>query len=441
MKVTFIIKNAKELNNTIHIRVRNGRKTDLFLDSKIKVDLADWNTNEGKLLEKYQAYRNGKMITLNDAETKQKINNNKDANYRLLDIKKIIEKDFLEDPNKIHNSKWLKELVFPTPIIEENKKITFSEYTGIFQRQKGRDISKHYISKVSTIKKIVEKYQKKRGITNLYLEDINIDFKVDFEKFFIDEEHFNPNYFERTFKFIKTILYHAHDNGNNIYNGLQRLSGKTNPITFQILPEDELQVIADKSFTNDNLDITRDWLLISCYTGQRISDFMRFNTDMIVEKEVEGRKALFIEFTQKKTKAHVLFPIDSRVKKILEKRNWNFPPKISEQGYNRLVKEVCKQVGLTDMVEGSLYLDQYGNERDSSNKNKKSIFRKKNGKFEKWKLITSHTGRRSFASNNYGIIPTALILRVTGHKNEKMLLNYIGKIEERQSLELVKYIK
>ena len=53
--------------------------------------------------------------------------------------------------------------------------------------------------------------------------------------------------------------------------------------------------------------------------------------------------------------------------------------------------------------------------------------RKVEGKYEKWKLITSHVCRRSFATNQYGILPTPLIMQITGHSTEKMFLNYIGK--------------
>ncbi len=41
--------------------------------------------------------------------------------------------------------------------------------------------------------------------------------------------------------------------------------------------------------------------------------------------------------------------------------------------------------------------------------------------------MTSHICRRSFATNQYGILPTALIMQITGHSTEKMFLNYIGK--------------
>ena len=51
------------------------------------------------------------------------------------------------------------------------------------------------------------------------------------------------------------------------------------------------------------------------------------------------------------------------------------------------------------------------------------------GTFEKWELIRSHTCRRSFATIHYNKLPNKLIMAVTGHGTEKILLNYIGETE------------
>ena len=53
--------------------------------------------------------------------------------------------------------------------------------------------------------------------------------------------------------------------------------------------------------------------------------------------------------------------------------------------------------------------------------------RKINGTYPKWQLMASHVCRRSFCTNLYGILPTPLIMRISAHSSEKMLLNYIGK--------------
>ena len=45
----------------------------------------------------------------------------------------------------------------------------------------------------------------------------------------------------------------------------------------------------------------------------------------------------------------------------------------------------------------------------------------------KYNYISSHTGRRTFATLHYNKIPTPIIMRVTGHKKESTFLEYINQ--------------
>ena len=67
------------------------------------------------------------------------------------------------------------------------------------------------------------------------------------------------------------------------------------------------------------------------------------------------------------------------------------------------------------------------------------VYRKKSGIYKKYELVTSHIGRRSFATNFYGIIPTSFLIYMTGHSTEAMFLNYIGKSNKDIALEMTKY--
>ena len=53
--------------------------------------------------------------------------------------------------------------------------------------------------------------------------------------------------------------------------------------------------------------------------------------------------------------------------------------------------------------------------------------RHEKGIYEKWQLVTSHICRRSFATNLFGKLPTALIMQITAHSSEKTFYGYIGK--------------
>ena len=90
------------------------------------------------------------------------------------------------------------------------------------------------------------------------------------------------------------------------------------------------------------------------------------------------------------------------------------PRPISAQNFNRYIKVVCQKAGITQEIEGGLV--------------DKNTGRKVIGKYPKYKLITSHVCRRSFATNFYGQdYATALLIQITGHSTEKAYLRYIGK--------------
>lgn len=66
-------------------------------------------------------------------------------------------------------------------------------------------------------------------------------------------------------------------------------------------------------------------------------------------------------------------------------------------------------------------------------------FRSKFVQAEKWEFLTSHIGRRSFATNFYGKIPTPLLMEATGHSTEQMFLQYINPVDKDRILSLSNY--
>ena len=58
-------------------------------------------------------------------------------------------------------------------------------------------------------------------------------------------------------------------------------------------------------------------------------------------------------------------------------------------------------------------------------------------KYKKYELVSTHTARRSGATNMYiAVIPTLAIMKITGHKTEKAFLKYI-KISEEENAEML----
>jgi integrase len=234
---------------------------------------------------------------------------------------------------------------------------------------------------------------------------------------------------QRAFVWIKTFCKHARFLGIEIHYQLDSLNIKRSKKSDKIyLTFEDLTKIENISKNNltDSLENAKDWLIISCYTGQRVSDFMNFTDEQI---RIEDGKHL-IEFTQKKTGKNMTVPLHSKVLEILKKRNGKFPYKISDQKYNDFIKTVCELAELNQPTKGSKMKETEKSSR---------IYRKQLGTYKKHELITSHIGRRSFATNFYGKIPTTYLIYITGHSTEKMFLNYIGKSNKDLALEITKY--
>jgi integrase len=258
-----------------------------------------------------------------------------------------------------------------------------------------------------TIKNKVARFQKEYGKT-FEIKDVNDNFKKDFVEY-CQSENYSPYTIQKEFSYIKTVCTHARSKGVEVSRELDTLKLNLNkPATDKVyLTRAELDQISKLQGLTNYLDNARDWLIISCYTGQRISDFMRFNKSMIrYEKNIP-----FLDLKQVKTGKDVTVPLLPEVMQIIEKRNGDFPHPISHQRYNDWIKEVAKLAGLTQSIKAGRRVNN----------------RKVKSNYPKWQLVTSHIGRRSFATYYYGKIPTSYLKDITAHGTEQMLLAYIGK--------------
>jgi len=180
-------------------------------------------------------------------------------------------------------------------------------------------------------------------------------------------------------------------------------------------------------FDDKNLTVARDWLVIGCYLGQRVSDLLNITIDNLTTKS--GHR--MIELTQQKTKKRVSILLPPKVEEVLKRYNGKFPPRFRQSIFsnrllfNQYIKEVARLSGMTEVVYGGL-ID-------------KNIRRKVWSNYPKYKLVSSHIMRRTFATLFYGDIPTALLISVTGHSTEKMFLQYIGKADIDYAQQLSQY--
>ena len=91
--------------------------------------------------------------------------------------------------------------------------------------------------------------------------------------------------------------------------------------------------------------------------------------------------------------------------------------------YNEKIKQIGQYAGINEKIKAR----------------KRIGFRTRNVEVQKYEVITSHIGRRSFATNFYGKIPTPLLMEATGHSTEQMFLRYINPTNNERILALGDY--
>jgi integrase len=277
---------------------------------------------------------------------------------------------------------------------------------------------KKHVSIKNMVINFIEYLNKERSdqIKDIEIKQVDDEFAHLWTEYGINQDY-EASTIKKGFNIIKTVLKHAkHHNGielNRAFDVL-KIDLESEELPKIWLTFEELKKIEAVAGLNENQETARDWLIISCYTGQRVSDFMRFDDSMVKKRG----KVEFIEFKQVKTGKQMAVPVLPEVKAILDKRGGKFPKRLTAQKYNNFVKEVCLRAGITNKMKGKI-----------TKVLPDGKIRGVIGTYKKHELITSHVGRRSFATNYYGRVPTAYIKTVTGHATEAMLLKYIGKAD------------
>ena len=96
----------------------------------------------------------------------------------------------------------------------------------------------------------------------------------------------------------------------------------------------------------------KDVFVLQCYTGLRVSDLRRVNLDTISE----DRSMIVIRST--KTDEAIVSPILSEAEEILLKYDYQ-PPFISDQKYNRSIKDFLKELYFDRKIESQDFAPLY----------------------------------------------------------------------------------
>jgi site-specific recombinase XerD len=256
----------------------------------------------------------------------------------------------------------------------------------------------------NTLKKLNDFQKTRRRIIDF--KTIDLDFYYDFLQYLNEEFDSSTNTIGKDIKTLKTILNDATERGYNTnlaFRSRSFISPTEESDSIYLNKEELSEMSALDLSSKPELDNVRYAFLIGCYTGLRYSDFSLLTLDHM--------KGDYIEIKPQKTNTWITIPIHKELIKLLKEHNGILPKSLSNSDINSLLKDLGK---LMDSLQSMEYVSitKGGMKIEES--------------YHKWELLTSHTARRSFATNEYiaGAKPLT-IMAITGHKTEKSFLKYL----------------
>ncbi len=316
--------------------------------------------------------------------------------------------------------------IYEGQITEKEIKIQYSffEYAELYleiaKKHKNEGTIKTYRTTINKLKEY-EKYAR----VKLDWNTIDMNFYYDFLEFYTGIQGFLTNGFGRVIKIMKVMLNDATEKGYNINlkyqnKNFRALREEVNNI---YLSEAELKKIIDLDLNNNKtLEQVRDLFIVGCYTGLRFSDFTQIKKENIIDGRLLKLKTI-------KTDEWVTIPLFDEVKAVMGKykdQPNSLPKSFDNQVMNRYLKDVGE---LAEIKEDFLKIRSKGKERVEET-------------LKKYKLMTTHTARRSFATNMFKKgVPSRVIMKITGHRTEKAFSSYIKVSEDENAELMLKYLE
>lgn len=253
------------------------------------------------------------------------------------------------------------------------------------------------------------------GILEPYTNSIDMEFCENFVYYLKSEKKLMQNTVKGHLERLHAMLHKAVLYGYPVNNTYKEISIPEEDSGAVFLSMVEITRIYYYDHLTRFQKEVRDHFVIGCLTGLRYSDYSRLGESNF------QRDTNQIRIKTKKTGTVVYVPMHRFVREILKKYNYNLPKPRCLQFFNRALKDICRKVGLHESI---LWERTVGTEVISK-------------EVPKWAMISSHTARRSFATNMFlQNIPTYRIMLITGHKSEKSFFKYIRVSREENAASL-----
>ena len=278
------------------------------------------------------------------------------------------------------------------------------------------------IKSYKTTQSVLKKFQAHRR-KRIDFDSIDLNFHDEYTAYLSKNLNYSGNTVGKHVKNLKVFMGEAKERGltNNtdyLKKGFRVFKEDIDNI---YLSEDEIRKLFDLDLSQkERMAFARDLFIVGCYTGLRFSDFSQIKRENI-------RNGMITLRTQK-TNELVTIPVHPLVEVIMNKYKGKYANSLPPAFANQIMNGYLKDIGKLAEFEESVLIS-------------KTIAGKKTSRtFKKHELITTHTARRSFATNLFlQEFPAISIMKITGHRSEKNFMNYIKMTPHQNAEKLRKH--
>lgn len=301
-----------------------------------------------------------------------------------------------------------KDYVNRANLAEPKTGVSFIDFIEKTVKRKEKRMKGSYANNYKTLITRLSNFEEKHNAI-LYTESINEEFLDDFIVY-MESLNARKTYIKTLLSLIKAMARKAAVYGYAVDPSYDEVDLDDEEIpSIYLSLNDVVRIYYYQGLTKKQAQI-RDLFVVGCLTALRYSDLVTLKKENFSEN--------FITKITKKTGIKVIIPMHDFVKDIYRKYNGDLP-KVCIQHFNRYIKLICKKIGLTEPVYQTY---TRGGEVVTEMK-------------EKWQLVSSHTMRRSGATNLYntGRMRIRDLLQITGHATEKSFMRYIRTTKEEMA--------
>jgi integrase len=443
-KITFRHR-AKDLKSQtetpLKIRLIVSRQCSLEMNSGLNVKPINWNKEKGIQIKRYDYIKTSttKKLTIEYEDFETKL-----SNLTALVVNKERE---AEKEGLTINSQWLKavldEFNGKTPkavaieglsnyLIDHIKKYIELAPTKKVKNKEALGLATNTIIKYKTFQSMMENYEKHLN-KRITFKELGKQFYNEFIHWLLETKDYCKNYSGKQIDHMKTISKDAEEYGievNNYYTKLESFKEENNNRYIVTYSFEEIEIIRKKEMPTECLENAKKWMILGFEIGQRGSDLLAIDKTKITSIEEDG--SIYMDVYQSKTDKWVNVPFLNEL--AINIVNNDFPYSISLQKFNEYIKDVVKICGFHEPTEGKKF-NKDARRKDEPTEGKKlnkETGRNELGIYPKHELTTSHTLRRSFATNWYLKMQISEIMEITGHTKESQFREYINVREDKE---------